>query len=56
MIKSEYCKIVEDIINGSNLDIVQHYTICLFADKLWSKIEEYKKNEKNERDINTTTN
>lgn len=44
-----------DIINTSTLDVVQHYTICLFIDKLWSKIEE-SQNEENERDINTGSN
>ena len=40
MTKNEFYKVVTDIINNSNLDVVQHYTICLFSDKLWSKISE----------------
>ncbi len=40
MTKSEYYKLVTDIINSSNMDVVQYYTVCLFIDKLWAKIEE----------------
>ena len=46
MTKSEYYKLVADIINASTLDVVQHYTICLFSDKLWSKIEELQNDER----------
>lgn len=55
MTKSKFYKLATDIINNTNMDIVQHYTACLFIDKLWTKIEE-SQNEENERDINTSSN